>query len=173
MLLDVHFITSLSNATLKLCSQISRTKLYGRPGGTRTPNMRFWRPPLYQLELLAYTSGVLLCLFVGSMFFAKFTIFIQLDSVRVILFIFRSSIVTLFTFCTSQSYTDTHCLTPPEKNKSTVTLVSVVAYKLYHNKKTMSTAFLAMPARPDTFASFIPSSSISYSLAKHRPCLYI
>src|SRR5688572_8812116 len=25
----------------------------GRPGGTRTPNMRFWRPPLYQLELLA------------------------------------------------------------------------------------------------------------------------
>src|SRR5471032_2408036 len=26
----------------------------GRPGGTRTPNKRFWRPPLYQLELLAY-----------------------------------------------------------------------------------------------------------------------
>src|SRR4029453_202668 len=25
----------------------------GRPGGTRTPIMRFWRPPLYQLELLA------------------------------------------------------------------------------------------------------------------------
>src|SRR5688572_10408580 len=25
----------------------------GRPGGTRTPNMWFWRPPLYQLELLA------------------------------------------------------------------------------------------------------------------------
>src|SRR6266496_1571993 len=25
----------------------------GRPGGTRTPNMRFWRPPLYQFELLA------------------------------------------------------------------------------------------------------------------------
>src|SRR6266511_1042257 len=27
----------------------------GRPGGTRTPNMRFWRPPLYQFELLAYS----------------------------------------------------------------------------------------------------------------------
>ncbi len=25
-----------------------------RPGGTRTPNRRFWRPLLYQLELLAY-----------------------------------------------------------------------------------------------------------------------
>src|SRR6266487_3988050 len=28
----------------------------GRPGGTRTPNMRFWRPPLYQFELLACSS---------------------------------------------------------------------------------------------------------------------
>ena len=26
---------------------------FGRPGGTRTPNTRFWRPLLYQLELLA------------------------------------------------------------------------------------------------------------------------
>ena len=26
---------------------------YGRPGGTRTPNTRLWRPLLYQLELLA------------------------------------------------------------------------------------------------------------------------
>src|SRR5450759_3526935 len=25
----------------------------GRPGGARTPNIRFWRPALYQLELLA------------------------------------------------------------------------------------------------------------------------
>ena len=25
-----------------------------RPGGIRTPNKRFWRPPLCQLELLAY-----------------------------------------------------------------------------------------------------------------------
>jgi hypothetical protein len=23
---------------------------YGRPGGTRTPNLRFWRPLLYQLS---------------------------------------------------------------------------------------------------------------------------
>ena len=26
----------------------------GRPGGIRTPNIRFWRPALYQLELLAF-----------------------------------------------------------------------------------------------------------------------
>src|SRR5262245_12951588 len=25
----------------------------GRPGGTRTPNLRFWRPATYQCELLA------------------------------------------------------------------------------------------------------------------------
>ena len=28
----------------------------GRPGGTRTPNIRFWRPALYQFELLAYVN---------------------------------------------------------------------------------------------------------------------
>jgi hypothetical protein len=27
---------------------------FGRPGGIRTPNIRFWRPALYQLELRAY-----------------------------------------------------------------------------------------------------------------------
>src|SRR6266576_691142 len=27
---------------------------YGRGGGIRTPNLRFWRPPLYQLELHPY-----------------------------------------------------------------------------------------------------------------------
>ena len=27
---------------------------FGRPGGIRTPNIRFWRPALYQFELLAY-----------------------------------------------------------------------------------------------------------------------
>ena len=27
----------------------------GRPGGIRTPSIRFWRPALYQLELLACT----------------------------------------------------------------------------------------------------------------------
>ena len=39
-------------ATLFIASLIIYTNL--RPGGTRTPNKRFWRPPLYQLELLAY-----------------------------------------------------------------------------------------------------------------------
>ena len=30
-------------------------KRIGRPGGIRTPSIRFWRPALYQLELLACT----------------------------------------------------------------------------------------------------------------------
>jgi hypothetical protein len=30
--------------------------IIGRPGGTRTPNIRFWRPALYQFELLACRS---------------------------------------------------------------------------------------------------------------------
>ena len=32
--------------------------MIGRPGGTRTPNTRFWRPALYQLELLAYIPSL-------------------------------------------------------------------------------------------------------------------
>src|SRR6266702_3806670 len=30
---------------------LSLARSYGRGGGIRTPNLRFWRPPLYQLEL--------------------------------------------------------------------------------------------------------------------------
>src|SRR5260370_19196341 len=33
-----------------------------RPGGIRTPNPRFWRPMLYQFELLACFTGCLLLL---------------------------------------------------------------------------------------------------------------
>src|SRR5688500_7368383 len=44
------FLIFSKNRFIDLCAQSSSV---GRPGGTRTPNMRFWRPPLYQLELLA------------------------------------------------------------------------------------------------------------------------
>jgi hypothetical protein len=36
-----------------LSSPPAKTALKNRPGRTRTCNMRFWRPPLYQLELQA------------------------------------------------------------------------------------------------------------------------
>src|SRR6266851_4390000 len=31
----------------RVCVIVSLREEVGRPGGTRTPNMRFWRPPLY------------------------------------------------------------------------------------------------------------------------------
>ncbi len=34
--------------------QITITTIYGRAGGIRTPNTRFWRPMLYRLELQPY-----------------------------------------------------------------------------------------------------------------------
>src|SRR5713101_3428837 len=33
--------------TIRVFVIVSLRKEVGRPGGTRTPNMRFWRPPLY------------------------------------------------------------------------------------------------------------------------------
>src|SRR5580700_3318204 len=39
----------------------------GRPGGIRTPNPRFWRPMLYQFELLACSDRLLLPLVVPAL----------------------------------------------------------------------------------------------------------
>ena len=56
----VHSIYGLQTIHCIVCDGLTLTgsnprkdRLPGRPGGIRTPNMRFWRPPLYQLELLA------------------------------------------------------------------------------------------------------------------------
>ena len=35
-----------------------RETIYGRAGGTRTPNIRFWRPALYQLELQPFGTAI-------------------------------------------------------------------------------------------------------------------
>jgi hypothetical protein len=51
-------------------------KFCGRPGGIRTPNIRFWRPALYQLELLACiraSNGQLLCFLVRRVLAAEAT----------------------------------------------------------------------------------------------------
>ena len=32
------------------------SRISGRPGGTRTPNLRFWRPLLCQIKLLAFIT---------------------------------------------------------------------------------------------------------------------
>ena len=44
-------------APYRVCihSRSSTLEKSGRPGGIRTPSIRFWRPALYQLELLACT----------------------------------------------------------------------------------------------------------------------
>ena len=64
---------------------------FGRPGGTRTPNARLWRPPLYQLELLASVpSGSrksLLLLLEKNVLPASWTVLLPLDLVRILFFV--------------------------------------------------------------------------------------
>jgi hypothetical protein len=50
LLKEIFHFTDSARALGRRCNP---DKTGGRPGGTRTPNMRFWRPPLYQFELLA------------------------------------------------------------------------------------------------------------------------
>ncbi len=53
---DISLLTSLKYLTVRsvICAMIYPFTLSGfftgRPGGTRTPNSRFWRPVLYQLN---------------------------------------------------------------------------------------------------------------------------
>jgi hypothetical protein len=51
---QIHFLDGCAH---RVCirSRSSTLKSAGRPGGIRTPSIRFWRPALYQLELLACT----------------------------------------------------------------------------------------------------------------------
>ena len=46
--LAIHFYRAHENRL-----DVANLKVCGRPGGIRTPNIRFWRPALCQLELLA------------------------------------------------------------------------------------------------------------------------
>src|SRR6266853_6539405 len=51
--------------TIRVFVIVSLRKEVGRPGGTRTPNMRFWRPPLYHWSYWPLLLVLLRLLVVG------------------------------------------------------------------------------------------------------------
>ena len=81
-------------------------KRIGRPGGIRTPSIRFWRPALYQLELLACTSlkdhpeivhqRRLLRLPMNLVTPASWTKFLHFQAFRGLLFVFGCRVISLF-----------------------------------------------------------------------------
>lgn len=64
----VSFMPHLNSSIryqIPLLSQfnLAKPRFFGRPGGNRTPNLRFWRPPLCQLSywpilLMEPTTGI-------------------------------------------------------------------------------------------------------------------
>ena len=64
-----------------------------------------------------YYNPITLCtklfgFFMKSVFFAEFAIFIELDTIRIVLFVFVGLIISLFAFSASQSNKITHVVTP-------------------------------------------------------------
>ena len=87
----------------------------GRPGGTRTPNPRFWRPMLYQLSHRPVSfepprrlhstpqyTGRLLHLFMRCVLPALSTELTQLDAIRLLSFILRRNVVSILTLAALQ-----------------------------------------------------------------------
>src|SRR5215475_10463313 len=82
------------------------SKSAGRPGGIRTPSIRFWRPALYQLELLAciplkdhlmiVTDLELFRLLVHSVVPAPGTKLLHLQTFRRLLFVLVCGVISLF-----------------------------------------------------------------------------
>ena len=73
--------------------------------------MRFWRPPLYQLELLAYACfflNLLSGLFVHRVGVAPLAVLLELDAVRIILLVLLGRIVTALALGACQSDQSTH-----------------------------------------------------------------
>ena len=83
-------------------------KVSGRPGGIRTPNMRFWRPPLYQLELLACAWHPLAGFAMHRVGLAPLAVLFVLDTLGITLFVLLGRVVTSFTLSTRQGDQCTH-----------------------------------------------------------------
>lgn len=74
--------------------------------------MRFWRPPLYQLELLAcalFRKPNLLASFaVQGVMTTPLAVLLELDTVRIILLVLLGRIIAAFAFGARQSDQSTH-----------------------------------------------------------------
>jgi hypothetical protein len=88
----------------------------------------------------------LLCFFVQRLLFAKLAVFVELQSIRVIFFVFIGLIIALFAFCAGQCYRVAHPVTPllPVNIASyaylLITLFLNVTNTIYHNYISMSIA---------------------------------
>ena len=80
--------------------------IYGRPGGIRTPNIRFWRPALYQLELLACIGANiklwLLRFLVRGVFATKTAKLAELKFSWSCFFVFGCRVISLFAHCATE-----------------------------------------------------------------------
>ena len=101
----------------------------GRPGGIRTPNQRFWRPPLYQFELLACVKpyskpgsppypALLPGLPMKSVCPAELAVLLEFDPSRIVLLVLHRRIVPALALSTSQCDDlahEAHLPSSPEK----------------------------------------------------------
>ena len=73
--------------------------------------MRFWRPPLYLLELLAYACfflNLLSGLFVHRVGVAPLAVLLELDAVRIVLLVLLGRVVAALALSAGQSDQSTH-----------------------------------------------------------------
>ena len=89
-----------------------------RPGRTRTLNIRFWRPTLYQLELLACARQTAKCYTLAGFLMqgvmtTPAAVLLELDALRIVLLVLLSRVVTTLAVGASQSNQSTHYLNPP------------------------------------------------------------
>ena len=117
-------LKNLGTASNAFVIHYSHISYINRPGRIRTYITRFWRPMLYQLELQAYflftprldSKTVCQCppdcllfrLAMRCMRSAKTTIFLQLNTLRLFLFILRTAVINAFAFCTLKLYIFAH-----------------------------------------------------------------
>jgi hypothetical protein len=79
----------------------------GTPGRTRTLNLRFWRPLLYQLNYWR-VSLILSSFLVQSVLAAPLAVFLHLDAIRIILLVLFGRVVTALALGARQSDQRTH-----------------------------------------------------------------
>ena len=119
----VRFAHSVTNSPLgclsltgsnprKFCfPRMSRCTSYfqtGRPGGIRTPNKRFWRPPLYRWSYWPVTRYSLTCFPMHCVPLAPLAVLFVLNTLRVLLLILLGSVVASFALHTRQGNQGTH-----------------------------------------------------------------
>ena len=93
------------------CFQVALT-CNGRPGGIRTPNIRFWRPALYRWSYwpnFVYLAGF----FMNRVAFTPLTVLLKLDALRIVLLVLVRRIVTPLAVLTRKCHECSHKSTSP------------------------------------------------------------